>query len=51
VTTEPLRVLSYVDASVKSGTHYFYVVTAVDAEGNESVFSQEAAATPLPPEP
>ena len=49
VTPEALRVLSFVDTNVKAGTRYYYVVTAVDAEGNESVFSQEVAAAPLPP--
>jgi len=50
LTSEALRVLSFADSNVKPGTRYYYVVTAVDAEGNESVFSQEVAATPLPPE-
>lgn len=36
---------SYVDATVQAGHTYFYVVTAVDANGVESVFSNEASAT------
>jgi len=43
-------VLSFADTTAKAGTRYYYVVTAVDAEGNESEFSQEVSATPLPPE-
>ncbi len=50
VTPEALRVLSFADINVEPGTRYYYAVTAVDAEGNESAFSQEVAATPLPPE-
>ena len=37
---------SYVDTSVTNGTTYFYVVTAVTANG-ESVNSNEASATPM----
>jgi carboxypeptidase family protein len=40
-------VLTYTDATVQSGTTYFYVTTAVDASGNESVYSNEASA-PIP---
>jgi hypothetical protein len=34
--------LSYTDVAVVSGTTYYYVVTAVDAIGTESVYSNEA---------
>src|SRR5206468_6950361 len=37
--------LSFNDGNVSSGTAYYYVVTAVDATGSESSFSNEAAAT------
>ncbi|MBZ5634655.1 MAG: hypothetical protein LAO55_16150 [Acidobacteriia bacterium] len=36
--------LSYVDNSVQSGQTYYYVATAVDANGIESVFSNQATA-------
>lgn len=50
LTPEALRVQSFADTNLKPGARYYYVVTAVDAEGNESAFSQEVAATPLPRE-
>ena len=36
----------YVDTGVENGNPYFYVVTAVDAKGNEGEYSNEASATP-----
>ncbi|MGC9023895.1 MAG: alpha amylase N-terminal ig-like domain-containing protein [Chloroflexia bacterium] len=36
----------YTDTAVVNGTWYYYVVTAVDASGNESAYSNEAAALP-----
>jgi hypothetical protein len=39
-----IPVTNYSDATVASGTEYFYVTTAVDSSGDESVFSNEAAA-------
>ena len=36
--------LSYDDTSVQSGTTYYYVATAVDADGNESTDSNQATA-------
>ncbi len=50
LTPEVLRALSFADVNAKAGTRYYYVVTAVDAEGNESAFSAEVSATPLLPE-
>jgi fibronectin type 3 domain-containing protein len=37
--------LTYSDSTVKTGTTYYYVVTAVDDQGRESTYSGEAAAT------
>jgi fibronectin type 3 domain-containing protein len=37
--------MTYTDNSVQAGQTYFYVVTAVDAQGNESVYSNQAKAT------
>ncbi|SFM11485.1 hypothetical protein [Pelosinus propionicus] len=37
---------SYVDTTVTNRTTYYYVVTAVDSNGNESSNSNEASATP-----
>jgi fibronectin type 3 domain-containing protein len=51
LTPQPLRVLNFADTTARTGTRYFYVVTAVDAEGNESQFSTEVSATPLLLEP
>jgi fibronectin type 3 domain-containing protein len=36
---------TFVDNTVQAGQTYYYVVTAVDASGNESVFSNEISAT------
>jgi hypothetical protein len=36
--------LSYTDSTVQSGATYYYVTTAVDAAGNESIFSNEVKA-------
>jgi hypothetical protein len=35
---------SYADSGVQSGQTYYYVATAVDASGNESVYSNEVSA-------
>jgi hypothetical protein len=39
-----VAVLNYTDLTVQSGTTYFYVTTAVDSTGNESVYSNEVSA-------
>jgi hypothetical protein len=39
--------LAYTDTAVVSGTTYFYVTTAVDSSGNESINSNEVSA-PIP---
>jgi fibronectin type 3 domain-containing protein len=44
LTSEPLSTPIFRDANVSAGKHYTYRVTAVDSTGNESVFSDEAAA-------
>jgi hypothetical protein len=36
--------LSYTDSTVQSATTYYYVTTAVDSAGNESVYSNQATA-------
>lgn len=40
--------ITYLDDRVQNGTVYYYRLTAVDISGNESAFSEEAAADPLP---
>lgn len=51
VTTSLLAVTAYTDASVASGTTYFYVIRAADTSGNLSNNSGEVSATPVVPEP
>ena len=47
LTISPLSIgtLSYADTSGTGGTKYFYVVTAIDGSGVESVNSSEVSAT------
>ncbi len=40
----PSTTPAYTDSSVQSGQTYFYVVTAIDASNNESLYSGEVAA-------
>jgi len=40
----PIVLLNFTDNSVQSGQTYFFVTTAVDSIGNESVFSNEVSA-------
>ncbi|HKW61802.1 MAG TPA: immunoglobulin domain-containing protein [Candidatus Acidoferrum sp.] len=44
INTSLVSVLTYTDSNVTSGTTYFYVTTAVDSTGTESVFSNQATA-------
>jgi TolB protein len=37
--------LTYTDTAVQNGTTYFYVTTAVDSSGNESVDSNQVSVT------
>jgi hypothetical protein len=45
LTASPQTELSYSDSTVVSGATYFYVVTELDAAGDESPFSSEVSAT------
>jgi len=44
LTTSAVSLPSYSDASVQNGKTYYYVVTAVDAQGVESTYSNQASA-------
>jgi Abnormal spindle-like microcephaly-assoc'd, ASPM-SPD-2-Hydin/Protein of unknown function (DUF1573) len=49
ITSASVTGTTYTDSSVQAGVTYFYVVTAVDSNGNESAFSNEASvAVPTP---
>jgi fibronectin type 3 domain-containing protein len=39
-----VAVLNYTDSTVLSGTTYYYVTTAVDSSGSESIFSNQVSA-------
>jgi len=47
INSSLVTVLNYTDSTVQSGTTYFYVTTAVDSTGKESVYSNEVSA-PIP---
>jgi fibronectin type 3 domain-containing protein len=40
-----VTLLNYTDLTVQSGTTYFYLATAIDSNGDESVRSNEVSAT------
>ncbi len=42
--SSPATILAYTDSNVASGTTYYYVTTAVDSSGTESVYSNQATA-------
>jgi fibronectin type 3 domain-containing protein len=44
VTGSAVNLASYTDGSVQSGKTYYYVVTAVDSNGVESSYSNQATA-------
>jgi subtilase family serine protease/flagellar hook assembly protein FlgD len=47
VTTVPGSTLTYQDFGLVNGNSYYYVITATDAVGNESVYSLEASSVPV----
>ncbi|MGD0552154.1 MAG: cellulase family glycosylhydrolase [Sedimentisphaerales bacterium] len=47
LNSSPLTSSEYSDVNVSSETTYYYVVTAVDVGGLESVYSGEVSATPI----
>jgi fibronectin type 3 domain-containing protein len=46
VTDAPITTTDFSDTGLQNGRTYFYVVTALDAAGNESAWSNEASALP-----
>ena len=46
VTDDPITATELTDTGLQNGRTYFYVVTALDAAGNESSWSAEASALP-----
>jgi hypothetical protein len=47
INSSLVAALNYTDSPVQSGSTYYYVTTAVDSGGNESVFSNQVSA-PIP---
>ncbi len=47
LTASPVATTAFTDSNVADGTTYYYVVTAVDSTGEESVYSNQATA-PIP---
>jgi fibronectin type 3 domain-containing protein len=45
INSSLVAALDYTDSTVQSGTTYYYVATAADSSGNESVFSNEISFT------
>lgn len=45
LTASPVGTETFTDSTVLAGQNYFYVVTAIDASGAESVFSSEVSGT------
>lgn len=43
INTEPIKAPAYRDATVVSGSAYFYSIAAIDIRGNESARSEEAS--------
>ena len=47
INSSLITILTYTDSTVQSGITYYYVATAVDSSGDESVNSDEVSA-PIP---
>jgi len=47
INSSLITTLDYTDSTVQNATNYYYVATAVDSSGNESVYSNEVSA-PIP---
>jgi Abnormal spindle-like microcephaly-assoc'd, ASPM-SPD-2-Hydin len=45
INSSLVATLNYTDSTVQSGTTYYYVTTAVDSSGSESVYSNEVPAS------
>jgi glycosidase/fibronectin type 3 domain-containing protein len=46
VTSDPIAASDFIDTGLQNGRTFFYVVTALDAAGNESTWSNEVSALP-----
>ena len=49
INTDPVTDTGYTDTSAENGPRYYYVVTSVDADGDESVRSVSTSAVPVAP--
>ncbi len=47
LVSDNLTSSTYMDTGLTTGTPYYYVITALDAVGNESAYSSEVTATPV----
>jgi len=45
LTPSPIAATTYTDSSMDAGATYYYVVTAVNRGGKESIYSNQASAT------